>query len=64
MNMGPTQPPQRKIRLPQYSDEKLVILQKCDELESLGVIRKRYIYEYLIINPSFLVCGIDRKLLM
>ena len=37
---------------------------KCDELESLGVILKRYIYEYLIINPSFLVCGIDRNLLM
>ena len=58
INMGPTQPPQRKGRLPQYSDEKLVILQqKCDELESLGVIRKpedlSLTVEYL--NPPFLV---------
>ncbi|KAK3090592.1 hypothetical protein FSP39_012951 [Pinctada imbricata] len=58
INMGPTQPPQRKGRLPQYSHEKLLILQqKCDDLESLGVLRKpeelSLTVEYL--NPSFLV---------
>lgn len=56
--MGPTQPPQRKGRLPQYSKEKLHILQeKCNELEALGVLRKpeeiNITVEYL--NPSFLV---------
>ncbi|KAK3092493.1 hypothetical protein FSP39_003602 [Pinctada imbricata] len=58
INMGPTQPSQRKGRLPQYSHEKLLILQqKCDDLESLGVLRKpeelSLTVEYL--NPSFLV---------
>lgn len=58
INMGPTQPPQRKGRVPQYSRDKLVTLQqKCDELESLGVLRKPeevgVTVEY--VNPSFLV---------
>jgi dUTPase len=39
INMGPVQPPQRKGRVPQYSRDKLVELQrKLDELEQLGVI--------------------------
>lgn len=58
INMGPTQPPQRRGRLPQYFKDKLHILQdKCNELEVLGVLRKpEEIYitvEYL--NPPFLV---------
>ena len=58
VNMGPTKPPQRKGRLPQYSKNKLVELQdKFDELEQLGVFRKpedvKVNVEY--VNPSFLV---------
>lgn len=58
VNMGPTLPPQRKGRLPQYPHEKLVTLQqKMDELESLGVFAKPedlgIIVEYL--NMTFLV---------
>ena len=58
INMGFIQPPQRKGRLPQYSREKLLILQqKCDELETLGVLRRPadigVTVEYL--NPFFLV---------
>ncbi|XP_065940483.1 uncharacterized protein [Magallana gigas] len=58
INMGPTQPPQRRGRLPQYFKDKLHILQdKCNELEALGVLRKpeeiNITVEYL--NPSFLV---------
>lgn len=57
INMGPTQPLQRKGRLPQYSKEKLQILQdKCNDMEALGVLRKpdeiNITVEYL--NPSFL----------
>lgn len=64
INIGPTQPPQRKGHLPQYSKDKLHILQdKCNELEALGVLRKpeeiNITMEYL--HPSFLVskpnCG-------
>jgi len=58
VNMGPTEPPQRKGKVPQYSKDKLVELQeKCDELERLGVLQKpeqvNVVPEYL--NPSFLV---------
>lgn len=58
VNMGPTQPPQRKGRVPQYARDKLVELQnKFDELESQGVFRRPedigVNVEYL--NPSFLV---------
>lgn len=58
INMGPTQPPQRKGRLPQYSKEKLHILQdKCNELEALGVLRKSEEIDITVeyLNPSFLV---------
>ena len=59
VNMGPTLPPQRKGRLPQYSKDKLVQLQcKFDELEKCGVFAKpeavNVTVEYL--NISFLVC--------
>ena len=58
INMGPTQPPQRKGRVPQYSRDKLVELQqRFDELEHQGVFRRPedigITAEYL--NPSFLV---------
>ena len=58
VNMGPTLPPQRKGRLPQYNRDKLSELQdKFDELENLGVFCKPenvgVVAEYL--NPSFLV---------
>ena len=58
VNIGPTQPSQRKGRLPQYSRNKLVELQeKFDELEAAGVFMKpdeaNVVVEYL--NPSFLV---------
>ncbi|XP_063968866.1 uncharacterized protein LOC135157450 [Lytechinus pictus] len=56
--MGPVQPPQRKGRLPLYSQEKLVELQgKFDDLEKLGVFARPedigVTVEY--VNPSFLV---------
>ena len=58
VNMGPTQPPQRKGRLPQYAHNQLVELQeKFDALESQGVFKRPedvgITVEYL--NPSFLV---------
>lgn len=58
VNMGPTLPPQRKGRIPQYNNNRLVELQqKFDELESMGVFAKpedvNITVEYL--NPSFLV---------
>ena len=58
VNMGPTQPPQRKGRLPQYGRDRLVELQdKFDELEKQGVFKRPedvgISVEYL--NPSFLV---------
>ena len=58
VNMGPTEPPQRKGRLPLYCRDKLVELQeKFDELEEMGVFRRpediNISVEYL--NPSFLV---------
>ena len=41
VNMGPTQPPQRKGRVPQYSRDKLVELQqRFDELESQSVFKR------------------------
>lgn len=58
INMGPTLPPQRKGRIPQYNRKDLVSLQqKFDELELAGVFIKPELIginvEY--INPSFLV---------
>ena len=58
VNMGPTQPPQRKGHLPLYGRDKLVQLQdKFDELEEAGVFRRPedvgISVEY--VNPSFLV---------
>ena len=58
VNMGPTLPPQRKGRVPQYAKDKLVELQEqFDNLEQQGVFKKPedldITAEYL--NPSFLV---------
>ena len=58
VNMGPSLPPQRKGRVPQYSRDKLVELQDhFDEMEENGVIvppdEVGVIAEYL--NPSFLI---------
>ena len=58
VNIGPTQPPQRKGRVPQYSRDKLVELQAMfDDLESAHVFQRPedlgLTVEYL--NPSFLV---------
>ena len=58
VNMGPSRPPQRKGRVPMYSRGNLQDLQdKCDELESKGVLAKPselgISVEY--VSPSFLV---------
>ena len=58
VNMGPTLPPQRKGRLPQYNRNTMEVLQaKFDELEAAGVFAKpeqvNVHVEYL--NTSFLV---------
>jgi hypothetical protein len=58
VNMGPTLPPQRKGRVPQYSRDKLEELQrKFDELENAGVFSPPedagVVVEY--VNPSFLI---------
>ena len=58
VNMGPTLPPQRKGRLPQYNRSNMIELQaKFDELENMGVFAKPedvgVTVEYL--NLSFLV---------
>ena len=58
VNMGPTLPPQRKGRLPQYNHDKLVALQnKFDAQEAAGVFTKpervNVSVEYL--NLSFLI---------
>ena len=58
VNMGPTQPPQRKGKVPQYSRDRLVELQqRFDDLEDQGVFKRPedlgITAEYL--NPSFLV---------
>ena len=58
VNMGPTKPPQRKGRLPQYARNKLTELQeKFDELEKAGVFVRpedvNIAVEY--VNPSFLI---------
>ena len=58
VNMGNVKPPQRKGKLPQYSRNKLVLVQEhFDKLERLGVFSKPedvgVNIEYL--NPSFLV---------
>ena len=58
VNMGPSQPPQRKGRLPQYARDRLVELQqKFDELEELGVFGKPEDLDITVeyLNPSFLV---------
>ena len=58
VNMGPTQPPQRKGKVLQYSRDRLVELQqRFDDLEDQGVFKRPedlgITAEYL--NPSFLV---------
>ena len=58
VNMGPTLPPQRKGRVPQYSRNRLDELQAiCDELDNVDILAKPedvpVVVEYL--NPSFLV---------
>ena len=58
VNMGPTLPPQREDRLPQYARDRLVELQeKLDHLENVGVFKSPedvgIVAEY--VNPSFLV---------
>ena len=58
VNMGPSLPPQRKGRVPQYNRNKLEDLQAIiDELDSIDVFGKpedsSVVVEYL--NPSFLV---------
>ena len=58
INMGPTLPPQRKGKVPQYSPDKLVELQqRFDDLEAQGVFRDPedlgITADYL--NPSVLV---------
>ncbi len=58
VNMGPTLPPQRKGRLPQYNRSSMDELQaKFDYLETQGVFAKPedagVVVEYL--NPSFLI---------
>ena len=58
LNMSPTQPPQRRGRLSQYSEDRLRALQlKFDEFESAGVFAKPesvgVAVEY--VNPSFLL---------
>lgn len=58
VNMGPVLPPQRKGRMPSYSQDKLLELQtKFDELEAEGVFAKpeqaHVAVEYL--NLSFLI---------
>ena len=58
VNMGPTQPPQRKGRIPQYARNKLVELQdKFDELEEMGVFVKPENHNITVkyVNPSFLI---------
>ena len=57
INMGPTQPPQRKGRMPLYSDyNKQEMQQICDSLEGTVLLKPEEVgitCEY--INPSFLV---------
>ena len=57
INMGPTQPPQRKGRLPLYNDAfKQEMQQICDSLEGTVLLKPEEVgvtAEY--INPSFLV---------
>lgn len=55
---SPVQPPQRKGRVPKYSNNQLDILQqKFDELENFGVLKRPedvgITVEY--VNPSFLI---------
>ena len=62
--MGKFEPPQRKGKLPQYSRDKLGIVQDhFDKLEALGVLAKPESIgvnvEYL--NPSFLIKKSDQS---
>ena len=67
VKMGNVKPPQRKGKLPQYSRNKLELVQEhFDKLEQLGVLAKPesvgVCIEYL--NPSFLVKKKDDKFRM
>ena len=58
INMGPTEPPPQKARLPSYNTEKMRLLQqKMDELEDLGILARPEDVNVAIehISPSFLV---------
>ena len=58
VNIGPSLPPQRKGRVPQYSHDNLVLLQeKLDQLEEAGIIAKPEMVGISVehLNPSFLV---------
>ena len=58
INMGPTDPPAQKARLPSYSTDKMNLLQdKMDELEQLGVLVQPEDLGVKIehVSPSFLV---------
>ena len=57
VSMGPSLPPQRKGRLPHYNREQFLVLQKNDELESLGVFAKPEQVNVIVgyLHMSFLV---------
>ena len=58
VNMGPSLPPQRKGRVPQYSKDNMDLLQKkFDELEAKGVFTKpqKIGVKVEYVSPSFLV---------
>lgn len=61
--MGPVLPHQRKSRLPQYSRDKIKILQeKCNKPEALGVLKKPEDLNITVkyVNPSFLLKEVSR----
>jgi len=58
INMGPVDPPVNKGHLPSYSKDKMVLLQqKMDELEELGVLARPEEVGVVVehVSPSFLV---------
>ena len=58
INIGPTDPPTQKTRLPSYNTETMKLLQeKMDELEELGVLARPEDIDVQIehVSPSFLI---------
>lgn len=58
INMGPVDPPVNKGHLPSYGNQKMVLLQqKMDELEDLGVLARPEDVGIVVehVSPSFLV---------